>query len=224
MNTVMDGAGVDLKDQTETWHFAGEPNPNSHSKNKCHSRLSQFEDSHHCFISNENNLNLIALKRTNKKLIKCHRTNVIMEHRINSSKKAKLLPCFQKNTVHRTKGTIQTTEKPYKCGQCNKCFSKNSNLMSHLRIHTGEKPYPCTECEKCFHTKSRLDKHLRIHTGEKPYKCTHCGNCFSQTSHLYNHLRIHTGEKPYKCTHCGNCFSPETTEVKSHIMREMFSY
>ena len=58
MSTVMDGAGVDLKDQTETWHFAGEPNPNSHSKNKYHSRLSQFEDSHHCFISNKNNLSL----------------------------------------------------------------------------------------------------------------------------------------------------------------------
>ena len=241
MNTVMDGAGVDLKDQVEPWQCAGEPISNC-KKEETHYLPTQCTDlNHHCDKNNENIQSQIAIKCTNgsKKHVHSHRMIVITEPMIINSHNNNL---SQNKVIHRNEGEIHTVEKPYKCTQCEKSFMKKSCLMAHLRIHTGEKPYQCKqcgkcfsqmghlsmhhrihtsekpyrcrECEKCYKTKSILNKHQKIHTGEKPYKCTQCEKSYKTKSILNNHQKIHTGEKPYKCTQCAKCFIQKSNLIE----------
>ncbi|KAJ8362678.1 hypothetical protein SKAU_G00115090, partial [Synaphobranchus kaupii] len=217
MNTVVNGAGVDHKEQTEPWHCAGEPNPNCKTE-EIHDLPTQCGHlNHHCDINNESNQSSIVQKSTHHsiKYINC-RSMIIEPMTPNSSDNPSLLKFFLKNTINRNKDEIHADEKVYKCRQCEKCFKTNSSFNKHLRIHTGQKLNRCTQCEKCFNTNFDLNTHMRIHTGEKPYKCSQCGKCFSQLSTLNGHQRIHTGEKPYKCTECEKCFHSKS-ELNTHL-------
>ncbi|KAJ8362737.1 hypothetical protein SKAU_G00115680, partial [Synaphobranchus kaupii] len=81
MNTVMNRAGVDHKDQTEPWQCAGEPNTNC-KKEEIHDLATQCGDlNHHCDINNENNQTKIVCKSTNSsnKHIQYTSMNVIMK-------------------------------------------------------------------------------------------------------------------------------------------------
>ncbi|KAG5853683.1 zinc finger protein ZFP2-like [Anguilla rostrata] len=196
MNTVMNGAAVGHKDQTESGQCAREPNQNCKNEEINH-LLTQCGDlNHNCDINNENTQPRIALqKSTNsqKKHIDIQGTNVITEPMIiNSSKNPSLLTVFHKTTIQRNQRKINMSEKRYRCTQCDECFSQKSNLNSHMRIHTGENPYKCTQCEKGFRSKSDLNTHMGNHTGEKTYKCTECGKGFSRMFNLNRHLSIHT--------------------------------
>ncbi|KAJ8332027.1 hypothetical protein SKAU_G00429910 [Synaphobranchus kaupii] len=204
MNNVMNGAGVDHKEEIEPWQCTGEPNPN-YKKEEIHDLLTQCRDlNHHWDINNENNQTRIVQKSTNgsNNPPYCRRMNVVIEPLIIDS---------SKNKMNRNKGEIPKNKNLYKCTQCAKCLRTKYGLNTHLRIHTGEKPYKCTQCGMCFNTISYLNVHQRIHAGEKPYKCIQCAMCFCTRSNLKSHQRIHTGEKPYKCSQCGKCFSRIST-------------
>ncbi|KAJ8332025.1 hypothetical protein SKAU_G00429890, partial [Synaphobranchus kaupii] len=91
MNTVVNGAGVDQKDQTEPCQYAGEPNTNC-KKEEIHDDLPQYGDftNHRC----ENNQTRIIQKITNGSSMHkhCRRMNMIIEPVImNSSKTQRFL-------------------------------------------------------------------------------------------------------------------------------------
>ncbi|KAJ8332423.1 hypothetical protein SKAU_G00425960, partial [Synaphobranchus kaupii] len=204
MNTVMNGAGVDHKDQTEPWQCAGEPNC---KKEEFHDLQTQCGAlSHHCDINNEITQIRIVQNSTNSSNNHVHEPMIS-----NSSNNPNLLNFFKNKTIHRHRG-----ERLHKCTQCLKCFKTKSDLNVHHSIHTGEKPYKCTKCGKCFYTKSVLNVHHSIHTGEKPYKCTPCEKWCKKKSDLNIHLRIHSSEKPYKCLQCGKSFKRKT-DLNVHL-------
>ncbi|KAJ8362634.1 hypothetical protein SKAU_G00114650, partial [Synaphobranchus kaupii] len=128
MNTEINGAAVDHKDQTVSGQCAEEPNANC-KKEDLHDLPNQCGDVNpHCDVNNENIKTRIVQKRTNSinKHIRCQRLNPIIDPMIiNSSKNPRSFNFFPK---------------PYRCTQCEKCFNTKSDLDRHVRIHTGEKP------------------------------------------------------------------------------------
>ncbi|XP_020806399.1 zinc finger protein 12-like [Drosophila serrata] len=99
-----------------------------------------------------------------------------------------------------------SSERPFKCSQCQKTFIRKHQLATHIRIHTGERPFQCEHCPKSFTQKHILKIHLHTHTGERPFKCSHCPKSFAQKSTQLAHIRIHTGERPFACSECPRSF------------------
>ncbi|XP_077322684.1 oocyte zinc finger protein XlCOF8.4-like [Lithobates pipiens] len=120
---------------------------------------------------------------------------------------------FSKNHDQVVHQGMPTSEKPFKCPECEKSFMRKAGLVQHLRLHTGEKLFSCSICGKTFTEKSQLNRHHKVHTGEKPFSCPECGRCFPHRGNRDKHMRIHTGEKPFSCSECGKCFAQKSTLI-----------
>ncbi|XP_060873508.1 zinc finger protein 254-like [Metopolophium dirhodum] len=145
------------------------------------------------------------------------------------------------------------SEKPYKCGICNKSFSLKGTLKTHIWIHKKNKPYKCFICNKSFSQASTLITHKVIHNAEKPFNCDICRKSFAQKVNMKTHMMLHMGEKsnnktcyktislkefytktitdenPYKSVICNKLLSQGTTssikqQFKCHICSKLFSY
>ncbi|XP_040292167.1 gastrula zinc finger protein XlCGF26.1-like isoform X2 [Bufo bufo] len=121
---------------------------------------------------------------------------------------------FYKKSFPRSEQSKNTTEKSYKCSECQKCFTRNADLVKHQRVHVQSQSIICSDCGKTFAKNSMYVRHQRIHTGEKPFSCSECGKSFSVSAHLITHQRIHTGEKPFACSDCGRSFNQKASLIK----------
>ena len=65
---------------------------------------------------------------------------------------------------------VNTGEKLFSCGFCDKRFRQLSNKKRHELLHTGEKPYSCQFCDKKFRVQSNMkvhEKRCKIKPNEK---------------------------------------------------------
>ncbi|XP_068188667.1 zinc finger protein 572-like [Antennarius striatus] len=109
-----------------------------------------------------------------------------------------------------------TSEKPFRCSECERRFRHKGHLQIHMRCHTGEKPFSCSVCGKSFPRKENLVRHARFHSGEKPFSCSFCKKRFTRSDHAITHMRTHTGEKPFSCSVCWKRFS-HNVSLKHHM-------
>lgn len=86
-------------------------------------------------------------------------------------------------------GSLQHSNKKYKCPYCNTEFTRHHNLKSHLLTHSQEKPFVCTECPLRFRRLHDLKRHGKLHTGEKPHICPKCDRKFARGDALARHSK-----------------------------------
>lgn len=141
----------------------------------------------------------------------------------------------------------------YQCPICSKEFFRTANLRLHRLIHSSDKPYKCPECDKGFIHKVDFWRHLRnVHKVEhsktlrnlslvtepsmhedqhftsqvclsepgreqpKPYICPTCSKGFRTSNLLSKHKVIHRKDKLHKCQKCGRAFVHLIT-LKRHL-------
>lgn len=87
--------------------------------------------------------------------------------------------------------SIDTGERPYPCGVCDKTFARLETAIIHQRTHTGERPFSCTLCSRGFTSSGHLAGHMRSHNGIKTHECKVCHKRFAGSSSLKVHMRTH---------------------------------
>ncbi|XP_066481968.1 zinc finger protein 214-like [Tiliqua scincoides] len=150
----------------------------------------------------------------------------------------------------------------YQCPICSKEFFRTANLRLHRLIHSSDKPYKCPECDKGFIHKVDFWRHLQnvhkversktlkngslvtepsmhgdqhlacqVYLGEscrelpKPYICPTCSKSFRTSNLLSKHKVIHRKDKLHKCQKCKRTFVHLITlkrHLKTHIGERPF--
>jgi KRAB domain-containing zinc finger protein len=119
--------------------------------------------------------------------------------------------------------TVHSTEKPFKCLQCNFATKTNDALCYHFkRMHDNKsktKYFACSECDKTFKSNQYLQRHIR--KGHGPWKkttmiedlpCDVCGKLFQTRVGLaIHHRKAHAhGDNSttnnVTCEACGQSF------------------
>ncbi|XP_069549415.1 zinc finger protein 1035 [Brachyistius frenatus] len=100
---------------------------------------------------------------------------------------------------HRVKVTTQnapqSSERAFRCIQCQARFPSSYDLSLHMRVHAEEAvgEYRCDMCYKSFSRWSLLKQHQESHVGEVVYECTECDKAFAFPNLLEEHQQTHAG-------------------------------
>ena len=88
--------------------------------------------------------------------------------------------------------------KTFICELCGNAYSRTTGLKQHMiSRHSTQRDFKCTECDKAFTNKNRLANHLRIHTGAKPFKCKICDYHSNRRDNVLLHCKkVHKVERP----------------------------
>lgn len=106
------------------------------------------------------------------------------------------------------------------CIHCNKTFASDKRLRLHLQIHRKLKPFQCNICNSSFHMKKYLSTHMLKH-GNRQFKCTVCKYTFKRQDLLQRHMKLHQAKKMLKCPFkealdCQKEFN-RSDKLKSHL-------
>ncbi len=119
--------------------------------------------------------------------------------------------CTHIHFVHRKPG------RKFKCSHpgCCKDYIHAEHLRRHMETHSSEKRYKCGDCQYSTHYERNLQLHrLQRHTSGTTVKCAVCGQILKSYLTLRRHMKIHE-EKKIECQTCGKMFRTKT-EVKVH--------
>ena len=103
----------------------------------------------------------------------------------------------------------------FKCSVCGKGFPFASNHDSHELSHTTEKKFKCKDCDKAYINKGDLVKHEKTHT-KKMWQCRICDYSNCDERNLKLHMRKHSNLMPYLCEKCLKLFKYHM-QLKRHL-------
>ena len=96
-----------------------------------------------------------------------------------------------------------SSNKLFKCDECEYTCSRSDQLKRHDLTHSGEKSFKCDidECEYICSRSDQLERHKMTHSGEKSFKCDigECEYICSRSDQMKRHKMTHSGEKSFKC-------------------------
>ena len=121
-----------------------------------------------------------------------------------------------------------SSEKSYKCNQCEFASHQKGDLKNHILIHSGLKPIACNLCEYKTTTRSSLGTHMKSHyPDERTHQCTYCDYTSTTRETLKSHMKRHIGGTQYKCKHCDftTLYSNSlSSNVKTHTKEKHIRY
>ncbi|GAB6027948.1 hypothetical protein CHUAL_002176 [Chamberlinius hualienensis] len=101
--------------------------------------------------------------------------------------------------------TVESRRGNFKCIECGKTFLYKFMLERHSRYnHSTDRPYRCDQCDYRGATKGLLIDHRKIHKNGN-FKCPICDACFKLKSYLVRHTtKLHSSEeeKTFVCEIC----------------------
>lgn len=76
------------------------------------------------------------------------------------------------------------------CPHCNETFARPSTLKNHITIHSSDKPFKCDECDSRFRIKNLLKQHKQhVHCQTRNYICNQCQKAFKTRQSLRSHMK-----------------------------------
>lgn len=128
--------------------------------------------------------------------------------------------CFldaEKLSTHEKNFHTESSERIYKCDECNSFFKTIGTLKTHISFrHSKTRQYECSICRAAFPMNWGLTSHMKIHNNERNYKCRLCDMASNSSGNLRKHMvKIHGTDKVYKCDDCDELFKL-FVEFKNH--------
>ena len=92
-----------------------------------------------------------------------------------------------------------------------------------MKTHTSEKDYKCNQCESEFTRKASLNRHIRAAHAGHVITCPFCPAVFSYRSTLEDHKKAahNEGRREYGCDLCGVQFAVKAY-LSKHMVRNKF--
>lgn len=75
------------------------------------------------------------------------------------------------------------------CTICGLSLYDKSQLKQHMMSHSSERPFKCNQCEATFRHFNDVAVHNRLHTGERPFQCKFCDQKFIANTNMTKHLK-----------------------------------
>ena len=102
---------------------------------------------------------------------------------------------------------IHTSERPFRCGDCDYCCKSQHCLVRHQKnCHVDKNLYKCDECHQSFSTNENLLRHKQLHDTTRPYRCDICDVRFKTRSACQSHAAQHDDQCSYECNLCSRTF------------------
>ncbi|CAL8080189.1 unnamed protein product [Orchesella dallaii] len=115
----------------------------------------------------------------------------------------------------------ETTEKTFKCPDCNKEFSQKQYFDFHIYVYCGATKWKCDICQESLHGGKLKEHYENFHDG-KAFPCENCGYCFGNVQDYLRHTadnHLHS-ELNFHCTLCpltDSVIKGVTVEIMRHL-------
>ena len=103
-------------------------------------------------------------------------------------------------------------------------FKNKKTLTGHIKTHSSEKAFKCNQCDSEFTRKASLNRHIRAAHAGHVLTCPLCPAVFSYRNTLEDHKKAahNQGRREYGCDLCGVQFAVKAYLSKHLVSPKVF--